>query len=502
MYGFLIGANDVANAFASSVSAKSVTLRQAVMIASVCEFGGAVFLGSSVTNTVRSKIFDVDLFGNEPEVLMFGMFTSLCSASFWLFVATYFGLPVSTTHDVVGCILGFALASKGFSSIHWNTITKIFVSCFPNRFWIGRSYLLRQCQIFVMKAEKPFERAYYTFPIVLTIGIGEGCIELQTRGKAGFGSSDRGIFWFRRILWRLMGLRLRSMCQRRIETQMATKSAERETATNKESDVEATSSPRVENQEEDFDSFDNFLHGEAPTPETRSTPEPPATELSASWYKKFKDNTVDQDLHAQAMHESAKAQLIWDNEEQFDEGAENLFNYQVFTASLNSFAHGANDVANTIAPMSAVINIYMTGEVSSNTGVPKWMLAYGGFAIVMGLLLFGYRVMKSLGYKLTMLSASRGSSAELGSSLTVVTASFLGIPVSSTQCIVGAVTAVGLIGGRQAVDWLFFVKICCSWAGLFFMAVTFSAGFFSFCYYSPSAVYPAYQDQVTIAGEE
>jgi sodium-dependent phosphate transporter len=291
--------------------------------------------------------------------------------------------------------------------------------------------------------------------------------------------------------------------KRRIETQMATKSAERETATNKESDVEATSSPRVENQEEDFDSFDNFLHGEAPTPETRSTPEPPATELSASWYKKFKDNTVDQDLHAQAMHESAKAQLIWDNEEQFDEGAENLFNYiQVFTASLNSFAHGANDVANTIAPMSAVINIYMTGEVSSNTGVPKWMLAYGGFAIVMGLLLFGYRVMKSLGYKLTMLSASRGSSAELGSSLTVVTASFLGIPVSSTQCIVGAVTAVGLIGGRQAVDWLFFVKICCSWAGLFFMAVTFSAGFFSFCYYSPSAVYPAYQDQVTIAGEE
>ena len=194
------------------------------------------------------------------------------------------------------------------------------------------------------------------------------------------------------------------------------------------------------------------------------------------------------------MHESARAQEIWDHEEQFDEDAESLFNFiQVFTASLNSFAHGANDVANTIAPMSAIIDIYMSGEVHSKTGVPKWVLAYGGFAIVVGLLLYGYRVMKSLGYKLTMLSPSRGASAELGASLTVVTASFLGIPVSSTQCIVGAVTAVGLVGGRQAVDWWFLLKICCSWVALFFIAIIFSAGVFSFAYYSPGAVYPAYQ---------
>jgi sodium-dependent phosphate transporter len=120
------------------------------------------------------------------------------------------------------------------------------------------------------------------------------------------------------------------------------------------------------------------------------------------------------------------------------------------------------------------------------------MLAYGGFAIVMGLLLYGYKVMKSLGYKLTMLSPSRGTSAELGASLTSVTASFLGIPVSTTQCIVGAVTAVGLVGGRQAVDLWFLLKICASWVGLFFIAVIFSAGFFSFCYYSPGKVFPAY----------
>ena len=204
----------------------------------------------------------------------------------------------------------------------------------------------------------------------------------------------------------------------------------------------------------------------------------------------FTRNTWDQDLHTQSMRESKRAREIWAKEEQFDENAEGLFTFiQVFTACLNSFAHGANDVANTIAPMSAIMEIYKTGEVSSKTGVQKWVLAYGGLAIVLGLLLYGYRVMKSLGYKLTMLSPSRGSSAELGASLTVVTASFLGIPVSTTQCIVGAVTAVGLVGGRQSIDWFFLLKICASWAALFITACIFSAGVFSFAFYSPSQVF-------------
>jgi phosphate/sulfate permease len=174
MYGFLIGANDVANAFASSVSAKSITLRQAVMIASVCEFGGAFFLGAAVTSTVRNKIFDVELFTQEPEVLMFGMFSSLFSANVWLFIATYFGMPVSTTHDVVGCILGFALAAKGFSAINWKTIGMIFASWFvsPVASGLVAALFFGSVKKFVMRAENPYERAYYTFPIVLTIGVG------------------------------------------------------------------------------------------------------------------------------------------------------------------------------------------------------------------------------------------------------------------------------------------------------------------------------------------
>ena len=171
---FFIGANDVANAFASSVSSKSITLRQAVMIASVCEFGGAVLLGASVTSTVRSKIFDVELYEQEPEVLMFGMFTSLFSASVWLFIATYFGMPVSTTHDIVGCILGFTIAAKGFSSVKWDVVVKIFISWIASPLCAGiiAASFFSCVKYIVMRAEKPFERAYYAFPVVLTIGIG------------------------------------------------------------------------------------------------------------------------------------------------------------------------------------------------------------------------------------------------------------------------------------------------------------------------------------------
>jgi phosphate/sulfate permease len=173
-YGFLIGANVVANAFASSVSAKLITLRQAVMIASICKFGGAFFLGALVTGTVRSKIVDVNLYEDESELLMFGMFTSLFSAVVWLFIATYFGMPVSTTHDVVGCIMGFSIAAKGFLSINWNVAIKIFISWFASPL-VARTVaaiFFGSVKHFLMKAENPFKRAYYTFPIVLTIGIG------------------------------------------------------------------------------------------------------------------------------------------------------------------------------------------------------------------------------------------------------------------------------------------------------------------------------------------
>jgi phosphate/sulfate permease len=201
---------------------------------------------------------------------------------------------------------------------------------------------------------------------------------------------------------------------------------------------------------------------------------------------KFGANTYNQDLQTQSFKESHRAEIIWDYGENYDPDAEHLFNFiQVFTACLNSFGHGANDVANAIAPLSAIFSIYQTGEVAAKTGVQKWLLAMGGAFIVLGLLLFGYRVMKSLGYKLTKLSPSRGSCAELAASLTVVTASFLAIPVSSTQCIVGAIAGVGLVNGPKNIQWLFLLLVMLGWAVMFFSAVILSMGVFSFAAFSP-----------------
>jgi sodium-dependent phosphate transporter len=130
----------------------------------------------------------------------------------------------------------------------------------------------------------------------------------------------------------------------------------------------------------------------------------------------------------------------------------------------------------------------VTGVVDSKTKVSKWILAYAGIAIVLGLLLYGYRVMKSIGYKLTLMSPSRGASAELASSLIVVTASFNELPVSSTQCIVGAVSGNGLVGGVKNVQWFLLARVCVGWAFLYFVAVLVSAGVFSYGAFSPSFV--------------
>jgi solute carrier family 20 (sodium-dependent phosphate transporter) len=187
------------------------------------------------------------------------------------------------------------------------------------------------------------------------------------------------------------------------------------------------------------------------------------------------------------MEENPGAFAIWENAEKFDPRSEQLFTYvQVFTACLNSFAHGANDVANAIAPLSAILAIYQRGELSAETPVQKWILVYGGVAIVIGLLCFGYRVIKSIGFKLSALSPSRGATAGLASSLFVVTASFLGIPVSSTQAIVGAVTGVGLVGGVKNLQWWFLLRVCIGWVVIFLFAIILNAGLFAMFAFSPS----------------
>jgi phosphate/sulfate permease len=173
IYAFGIGANDVANAFGSSVSSKSLTLKQAVVVAGVFEFLGAYFLGASVTSTIRENIVDIQLYSDDPEILMLGMFTSLCTAMVMLLVATFYGLPVSTTHTIVGCIIGFSCAARGFESVSWDKTTKIFISWLASPLLAGAMgfILFGLLRYFVLSSEHAFERGYYCFSVVLFVGV-------------------------------------------------------------------------------------------------------------------------------------------------------------------------------------------------------------------------------------------------------------------------------------------------------------------------------------------
>jgi len=480
---FGIGANDVANAFGTSVASKAITMKQALLIASIFEFGGAVLLGASVTKTVRKGIIKTEYYEDQPEILMLGMLCSLVIASILLFSATALEMPVSTTHTIVGSIVGFSLAAKGFDSVNWNTCIKIFVS------WIaspGITGLLGFIMFFtlrkiVLESSNPYPRAVATYPVVLFGAVSLNVyFVLKKAGKNKFKLTRPmtigivlGCGAFCALAFVLV---FRKGIMKKIEKKMDAKEAEvaaKEEATRAK---EAKETEEAEGGKKDDTSEDDE--------------EEEPIKKSGVW-DKFANATYKQDLESQSMHESVRANEIWDQAIKYDPRAEELFSYlQVFTACLAAFAHGANDVANAMGPVAAIIGIYESGSLATKSAVPIWILAMGGGGIVIGFLLFGYKIIKALGYKLTFMAPSKGFIAELAASITVIIASFLGIPVSSTQCLVGGVsgTALGAGQGCGQLDKMYLLRVACGWVVCFFAVVVLNAGFFSFAAYSPSLI--------------
>jgi len=230
--------------------------------------------------------------------------------------------------------------------------------------------------------------------------------------------------------------------------------------------------------------------GKDDTGTTFVTEEEPPSGFKAKMMLKLKelaDATYNRDLEGEALDMDEDAADIWDKAEVYDAKAEILYSYlQVFTACCLSFAHGSNDVANAVAPICAVLAIYDTGVLSSKAPVPSWILVMGAFGIVVGLALFGYKVIISIGYRLTKLSPSRGFCIQLSTCLVVVTASYLGIPVSTTQSTIGGTIGVGAVEGVGGVQWYFMGTVFFGWVASFFITALTSAGIMAFCYYSPS----------------
>ena len=382
MFGFFmawgIGANDVANAMGTSVGARALTLSQAILVACIFEFAGAYLAGGEVTSTIRKGIIDPNLFASSPDLLVFGMLASLLAAGTWLLVASYNGWPVSTTHSIVGAIVGFAAVGISIDAVSWSKVTSIISSWVISPVMAGiiSFIIFRSVQKLILNTVNPFDNAKKYIPgYMFLVGFILSMVTLLKGLKhVGFSLSFEESILYSIIIGFGIAL-LGSLILRNV------------------------------------------------------------------------DNTFQQ------------------REDVVFNGVERVFAVlMVFTACAMAFAHGSNDVANAVGPLAAVVSIVQTGgEVASKSLMPWWILLLGGAGIVAGLAMLGYKVIETVGRNITELTPSRGFAAELAAATTVVLASGIGLPISTTHTLVGAVLGVGLARGLSAVDLGVVGRIIISW---------------------------------------
>ncbi|CAE8603685.1 unnamed protein product [Polarella glacialis] len=449
-----IGANDVANSFATSVGSKALTLRQAVAIATVCEFVGCISMGASVTDTVRSGFIDEAYFKNNPEVLQLAMLAALLGAGIWLALCSSLGTPVSTTHSIIGSLVGVSLVANP-NSLNTTQLGLVVLSWITSPLLSGilAASVFLLVRTFILRSPNAVSRGYKFYPVLLLITNLIFCMYVvfknpqveikdfvaKTPGAAVGVALGLALF-FTTLVW---AITFRSI-------QRSTEAVEEEDV-KKDSELAATA-------EAGADVVMEVSLGDALKPEAE-------TQKAAVAGRFF-----DQDLHAQAMAEGGETQQMHDGAEKFPAKTEKLFTYlQVVSACFDSLAHGANDVANSVGPLAAIVGIHQTAKVDSKVEVPIWILVLGGAGISIGLLTYGYNVIKSIGIKLAKITPSRGFSIEMGSSIVVIVGSNLGIPLSTTHCQVGATVGVGMCEIRGAstvwkgVNWRIMAKVGVMW---------------------------------------
>ncbi|SHI22921.1 inorganic phosphate transporter [Ferrimonas marina] len=382
LFGFLmafgIGANDVANAMGTSVGSGALTIKQAIIIAMVFEFAGAYLAGGEVTNTIRSGIIDASYFTHQPELMVYGMISALLAAGLWLVAASFLGWPVSTTHSIIGAIIGFAAVGVGSDAVAWGKVGGIIGSWVITPAIAGTiAYLIFQsAQKLIFDTENPLENAKKYVPFYMGFAAFIMSLVTITKGLKHLGlnfstAEAYGLALLLAVILALIG---------------------------------------------------KFFIGRL----------------------KF-DPTADRDTHFGNV-EKVFAILM------------------VVTACCMAFAHGSNDVANAIGPLAAVVTIVQAGgEIPDKAPLVWWILPLGAIGIVAGLAILGKRVITTIGKNITHLTPSRGFAAELAAASTVVIASGTGLPISTTQTLVGAVLGVGMARGIAALNLGVVRNIVVSW---------------------------------------
>jgi PiT family inorganic phosphate transporter len=373
-----IGANDVANAMGTSVGSGSITVKQAILIAAVMEFSGAYLAGGGVSSTISNDIIDGKAFEPVPELLVLGMLAALLAAGVWLMLASFRGWPVSTTHTIVGAVVGIGVAAVGVEAVQWSTLGEIVVSWFvsPLLGAILGLILMMSIHKLILNTEDPVAQVRKWGPAYAFL-----------------------VGWIVALVTLTMGLK-------HIGLHLSTL----------EGNILAL-----------------------------------AFGLILAVIGKWMMHRVKLDPRKEKDFRFASVEKLF-------------IPMMIFTAAAMAFAHGSNDVANGIGPMAAVINlINSNGVVAATSPVAPWMLLIGGVGIVVGLAGYGYKVMQTIGTRITHLTPTKGYAATLAAAAVVVLASGLGLPVSTTHIAVGAVMGVGIARGIGAIDMKIVGGIVLSW---------------------------------------
>lgn len=470
------GANDCANSFATAVGSKTLTLKQAILVASVFEFTGAVLMGSHVTDSVRKNIVSLDIFEDDPGALMLGMLCADLASAIWLTVATYLRWPVSTTHSIIGAIIGFALAYGGGDAVNWEKTGYIVLSWLVSPLLAGIFSLTFFTLIkkFVFDSLTPFERTEKIFPVLTFITFFINTLFIIYKGSPALDIDEMPI---ENCIGISIGI---GVFTGAISQFIYLPYARKRTLASTDSGPD-----EIEMQEEDSSrssSYINTFHGLEG--ETQTDDEVDDEDLDTK-IQRVRENlssliTERRENKINELHENAY---------RIDEKSDKLCSWlQIFTSCFSSFAHGSNDVANAIAPLATIYSIYTLDRVESTAVVPVWILLIGGIGIVFGLATWGYKIIDKIGRELTKVSPSRGFIIELAAAITVIIASRTELPVSTTHCQVGSVVGCGLSNGKKNVQWKLLKGIVWSWVITLPVTGFLSAALFSYGFYSPNSL--------------
>ncbi|RLA80184.1 MAG: phosphate permease [Deltaproteobacteria bacterium] len=359
-----IGANDLANSMGTSVGSRALSIKQAILVAAILEFGGAVFVGSHVTDTVRKKIVDVRVLSLHigPEAFICGMLAAILGAAIWITIATYFSLPVSTTHSIVGAVVGFGIVAAGIDTINFGKLAEIVASwiispiaggilSFLTFTIIKREVFDKDDKMECAKRVVPYFVGFVSTVLVLSM-VYKGLKNLHLDMAIGEA------FFMALVIGGMSGgathLFLKN-CRTKVE--------------------------------DEYQQVENFFR-----------------------------------------------------------------HLQILTACYVAFAHGANDVANAVGPLAAIVSVARTGDILQRTTVPLWVLVIGGIGIALGIATWGQRVIETIGKRITEITFTRGFSAEFGAATSILICSKLGLPVSTSHTLVGSVVGVGFARGIGAID--------------------------------------------------